>query len=130
MFYRATTSQASMMRQLAAVRISPGEVAAPAEVPAKDTDAPDEDPTLTASTVLIGIASSTDVELDEFIEIGLKLLLENLALLDGEVKLTRHLLDKMNLADLERMVCEYVARFLCASDLQGETDSSARESQT
>jgi hypothetical protein len=117
MFYEASIVQ----RDKIATREAPATALPAPETGAADDE--DEAPRLQGSTVIIGVASAPGVSLGDFLDVGRKLLVDGLAMVDGEVKLTHHLCNQLSQADFERMVGEYVAGFICASDLQANSES-------
>lgn len=72
-----------------------------------------------ADGVVIMLAMSKDVELDEVMDTARKLFTSgnNIAMVEGEAKLTSPLIDKMTLEDFEQMTGEYMLRFILASAL-------------
>jgi hypothetical protein len=71
----------------------------------------------TGMEVMILLAISTKVELPEVIEIGKKLLSSGLAQVDGEAKLTMHLIELMRADEFDEMLGEYIVNFIIASSL-------------
>lgn len=80
--------------------------------PPVDTEAKQELPT--GSEVIQLIAMSKDVKLSAFLEFGKTLLSSGVALVDGETKLTKPLIDMMNPDELEEMLGGYVSNFILA----------------
>lgn len=73
---------------------------------------------LTGSDILLSVYSSKDVSLATFLVTGIELLsTKDVAFVDGEERLTKPLIDKMDPDEFETMLGEYVARFIMASAL-------------
>jgi hypothetical protein len=68
--------------------------------------------------VMLLIAMSMDVELAVVLCIAREVFTSGVAMVDGEVKLTKTLFDDMSLDDKEAMTGEYMARFILASALR------------
>lgn len=77
----------------------------------------DADTKLTGEAIMGLIAMSPDVELSVVLLTAKELFSKNIGLIDGEVKLTKPLIDEMSLDDLESMTGEYLANFILASAL-------------
>jgi len=73
---------------------------------------------ITGEGIMTLITMSKDVELATVLVTGRELLTSGVALVEGEEKLTKPLLDKISQDDLEGMVGEYMANFILASALQ------------
>lgn len=73
---------------------------------------------LDGAGVMLLIAMSRDVELSVVLCTARELFSTGIAKVDGEEKLTKTLLDKMNQDDLEAMTGDYLANFILASALQ------------
>jgi hypothetical protein len=73
---------------------------------------------LTGEAVMTMITMSPDVELASVLVTGRELLTSGLALIDGEEKLTKPVLDNMSADDLEGMIGEYLVNFILASALR------------
>lgn len=69
------------------------------------------------------ICMSRHVELSVFLEYGKKLLTSGVALIDGETKLTKLLIESMDPDELEEMLGDYMANFILASALRKLLDS-------
>lgn len=69
----------------------------------------------TGSEVMSLLAMSTDVELDEVLNIAKRLFCSGVAMIDGEEKLTGPVIDKMKYEDFEGMVGEYIVFFIVRS---------------
>ena len=81
------------------------------EVTEKD-DVPDP----TGDEVILLLAQSSGVDLPDVLEVGRRLLLApGIAKIDGEVRLTSHLLDLVDQDDFERMIGDYLVGFTLAS---------------
>ena len=66
--------------------------------------------------VILLLAQSSGVDLPDALEVGrLLLLAPGIAKVDGEARLTSHLLDQINQDDFERMVGDYMVGFILAS---------------
>lgn len=73
---------------------------------------------LNGSDVIEVLAMSTAVDLPDVLEVGKRLLLApNIAKVEGEVKLTSALMDRLDQEDFENMLGEYMANFTLASVL-------------
>lgn len=73
---------------------------------------------LNGSDVIEILALSTDVDLPDVLEVGRRLLLApNIAKVEGEVKLTNALMERLDQEDFENMVGEYMVNFTLASTL-------------
>lgn len=83
-----------------------------AELPDEDDDK------LDGEGIMLLIAMSKDVELASVLCIARELFSSGVALVEGEEKLTKTLLDKMDQDDLEAMTGKYLANFILASALQ------------
>ena len=81
----------------------------------KEESSQDSSDELTGAQIMTLIAMSKDVELGEVIIIATEIFTSGVALVEGEEKLTRTLLDLMGYDDLERMTGEYMANFIVAS---------------
>lgn len=73
----------------------------------------------TGEGVMIMLAMSKDVELDDVMDTARRMFTSgnNIAMVEGEAKLTSPLIDKMTMDDFERMTGEYMLRFILASAL-------------
>ncbi len=72
----------------------------------------------TGSDILFTISMSREVSLSSFIEYGKSLLASGVALVDGQTKLTKLLIDAMDPDELENMLGEYMVNFILASALK------------
>ncbi len=90
--------------------------------PPVDTAEKQEAPS--GSDIIQLIAMSKDVELSAFLEFGKVLLSSGVALVDGEIKLTKPLIDMMNPDELEDMLGGYVSNFILASAFRKLDDNS------
>ncbi len=73
---------------------------------------------LTGPDVIQILAMSADVDLPDALEIGRQLLLApSISKVEGDTKLTRALLDRLDQEDFENMVGEYLVNFTLASAL-------------
>lgn len=81
--------------------------------PQVDDSAKPETPT--GSEIIQLIAMSKDVELSTFLEFGKVLLSSGVALIDGQTKLIKPLIDVMNPDELEEMLGDYMSNFILAS---------------
>lgn len=70
------------------------------------------------ASVMALITMSKDVDLSSVLITAKELFASGLALIDGEVKLTKPLIDTMAQDDLEAMTGEFMANFILASALQ------------
>jgi len=75
------------------------------------------DSDITAQDVLDAICQSS-VDFGEVLSVGISLISSGIVLIDGQEKLTRGLVDKMSLDDLESLIGEYYVNFIVASALQ------------
>lgn len=76
------------------------------------------DDDIDADGIMLLIAMSQDVELAVVLMVARDLFSSGVALVEGEEKLTKPLLDKMGQDDLEAMTGRYLANFILASALQ------------
>jgi hypothetical protein len=90
-----------------------------------------DNPDISGEDVITMIAIS-DVDLPEMLDIAKRLFTSgnNIALIDGETKLTMNLLDQMSQDDLEGMVGSYMVNFILASSLEKMKKESLKGSQT
>lgn len=86
--------------------------AAEAEV---DLASPDERKKNGGAGIISVLAMSSSVSLPDTLDVAKKLLTNGVAFVDGEVKLTAHLIDAMSQDDFERLVGDYLANFTLAS---------------
>lgn len=92
--------------------------------PKESTDNKDEDSVdIKAGDVMVLIARSPNVDYAEFLEIASKLMISNVALVDGDTKLTIPIMNQMSNDDVEGMVGEYMVNFILASALTQAKDS-------
>lgn len=77
-----------------------------------------ETPEITGEGVITLITMSKDVDLSGVLLTAKELFTSGVAMVDGEVKLTKPLLDAMSQDDLEAMTGEYMANFILASALR------------
>lgn len=82
---------------------------------------------VTGAGVMAIITMSKDVDLAGVLITARELFTSGVALVDGEVKLTKPLLDAMSQDDLEAMTGEYMANFILASALQKLKKSSSKK---
>ncbi len=82
----------------------------------KKVDAPEKFE-VSGTEVMTLIAMSKDVDLADVMDVGKKLLTNNLAMVEGEVKLTMNLIERMSQDDVESMIGEYMVNFTLASSL-------------
>ncbi len=80
--------------------------------------------------VMIMIAMSNDVDLAETLDVGIRLFTSGIALVDGEMKLTKHLIESMSQGDVERMLGDYLVTFTLASSLARTRERSSKASLT
>ena len=86
---------------------------------AVDVDAEEgKDAELTGDAIMTLITMSPDVELASVLVTGRELLTSGVALVEGEEKLTKPILDSMSADDLEGMIGEYMVNFILASALR------------
>lgn len=87
----------------------------------KDADAGDKAEAAelpSGEDVMMVLAMSKDVELPDVLDVARKLFTApKIAMVDGEAKLTNHLIDTMDQDDFERMLGEYLVGFTLASQL-------------
>ena len=84
----------------------------------EDREEVSEAPEITGAGVITLITMSKDVDLSGVLLTAKELFTSGVALVDGEVKLTKPLLDSMSQDDLEAMTGEYMANFILASALR------------
>jgi hypothetical protein len=85
---------------------------------------PDAKPSeINGEGVMTLLMMSNDVELSKILLSARDLFTSGVAMLDGEQKLTKPLIDLMAQEDLEAMTGEYLANFLLASVLQKQKKS-------
>lgn len=105
--------ECSALKQ-AFLRAVPKEVSA-AAAEAGTSDSADD---LDGSDVIQILALSTVVDLPDVLEVGRRLLLApNIAKVEGEVKLTNALMERLDQEDFENMLGEYMVNFTLASTL-------------
>jgi len=79
-------------------------------------ETPDKEPQISGSDVITVLAMSPDVDLPDLLDVGRRLFLApGVAMVDGETKLTKNLLDNLSQDDFESMVGDYMANFTLAS---------------
>jgi hypothetical protein len=84
----------------------------------EDREQVSETPEITGEGVITLITMSKDVDLSGVLLTAKELFTSGIAMVDGEVKLTKPLLDSMSQDDLEAMTGEYMANFILASALR------------
>jgi len=72
------------------------------------------------STMMLSLLYQWDGDMNKVFLYAQELFRKGGALLDGDVKMTEPLLHKLDLGDFEKMVGEYIARFLAPSLMAGE----------
>jgi len=89
-------------------------------LPKSDPDASAEagDGEVTGAAVMAIITMSKDVDLAGVLISARELFASGVAMMEGEVKMTKPLLDAMSQDDLEAMTGEYMANFILASALR------------
>lgn len=80
-----------------------------------DPDAKFESPS--GADMITILAMSRDVDLADVIDVGKKLLVQGVAMVDGSEKLNQTILDRMHQEDVEEMIGEYMVNFTLASTL-------------
>ncbi len=75
------------------------------------------DDVMTGEAVMMIISGSKDVLLSAVLAHARELFASGVAMIEGEVKLTKDLIDRMDLQDLEGMTGEYLSNFMLASSL-------------
>lgn len=83
-----------------------------------EVESSDNDAEVTGDAVMTMIAMSKDVELSSVLVLGRELLTSGVALIEGEVKLTKPIADLLTQDDLEGVIGEYIANFILASALR------------
>jgi len=83
-----------------------------------EPDEAETDDPVTGEQIMMLILMSQEVDLAPVLAHGRELLTSGRALVDGEAKLTKPLMDKISQADLEGMVGDYMANFILASELR------------
>lgn len=78
---------------------------------------------LDGEAIMMLISMSKDVDLKSVLISARELFSSGLALVDGETKLTKPLIDEMSQDDLENMLGEYYLNFILASWLRKMKDS-------
>jgi hypothetical protein len=78
--------------------------------------------------IIMMMAMSTNVELSDVLDVARRLFVSGVAMIDGEVKLTGSLLDRMSQDDFEEMLGSYLITFTLASTLEQTKESSSPES--
>ena len=68
-----------------------------------------------AEGIMAVISMSQSVDLPDLIDVAKKLFSSGVAYLDGEMKLTSHVIGEMDEGDFEKMLGEYLANFTVAS---------------
>ena len=81
------------------------------EAKASEEQPEDDSPAFTTDEVISMISMSTVVDYGKLLDTMADLLLTGVAKIDGEAKLTRHILDSMSQEDFENITGEYYANF-------------------
>lgn len=81
------------------------------EAKAVDEKPESDGPAFTPEEVISMISMSTVVDYGKLLDTMADLLLTGVAKIDGEAKMTRHILDSMSQADFENITGEYYANF-------------------
>lgn len=81
-------------------------------------DTPESDGEIDGEAIMAIITMSTSVELASVLLTAKELFSSGLAMVEGEEKLTKPIIDTMSQDDLELMTGEYLANFTLASALQ------------
>lgn len=93
-----------------------------------DSDAKFETPS--GAEMITILAMSKHVELPDVLDVGKDLLLQGVAMVDGDQKLNQHILDQIHAEDVEEMIGEYMVNFTLASTLERMNEKSSGESST
>ena len=92
----------------------------------EETDVdPETVSTPSGTDIITMIACSQDVDLPDVLDTAARLFTSGTALVDGETKLTKPLLDKMSQEDVEGMAGDYLANFTVASALARQSKNSS-----
>lgn len=91
--------------------------AIPRDIEEKDEEEDKSDP-VTGAGIMQLILMSRDVDFGPVLITGRELLTSGVALIEGETKLNKPLAEKLGMDVLEKMVGEYMANFILASELQ------------
>lgn len=86
-----------------------------------------DDGDIDGEAIMSLITMSTGVELGSVLLTARELFTSGLAMVEGEVKLTKPIMDEMSQDDLEAMTGEYLANFTLASALQKMKDNLSPE---
>ncbi len=100
-------------------------------IPDSDADATGEGGDMSKVTgheIMAMIAASDKVELGHVLDTAKKLFTSGLAMIEGETRLTSHLVDEMSLDDFELMTGEYIANFTLPSLVSATRERSSPES--
>lgn len=84
---------------------------------------------ISGQDVIMTMAMSKNVDLPDVMDVAIKLFTSGVALVDGETKLTKHLVGDMSQDDLEGMLGEYLVNFTLASSLAQMKEKSSKGSQ-
>lgn len=118
-FITCTAPTSKMMRVCAELRQAFFRAAASNADDSESRDPSEADiDAIQGSEVLIAIANSTVVELADVMENAKKLLSSGVAMIDGEVKLTGTIIDKMSIDDFDELAGQYLVNFIVASSLR------------
>lgn len=79
--------------------------------------------TIDGAAIMSIITMSSSVELAQVLAVACTLFTSGVALIDGEVSMTKPLVDKMSQDDLERMTGFYLENFILASALRKLNES-------
>jgi hypothetical protein len=79
---------------------------------------PSDKEEMKGAEIMTILSMSKDVELHTVLLHGRELFNSGVAMIDGEIKLTKPLIDLMSMDDLENMTGEYLANFILASSLK------------
>lgn len=93
------------------------------DVPEKTDDSPVD---IKGTDVIVLLSRSKEVDLGMVLDVAKKLLTSGVAMMEGEVKLTSYVIDKMTYYDFERLVGEYMANFILESSLLGIEEKSSK----
>lgn len=87
-----------------------------------------QDVEITGQDVITMIAMAKDVDLPDVMEVAKTLFLNGIAVIDGETRLTKPMLENIAQEDLECMLGEYMANFTLASYLARMKEKSSKGS--
>ena len=96
----------------------------------ESAEAPGPQATLDSSDIINIMYMCTDVKFPQVLRVAKRLFTSGIAMVDGEVKLTKNLLDKMSQRDLEEMLGQFMVDFTRVSQLDPTKADSSKGSPT